>query len=123
MRIALLLAVLALPAGAQTAKLTIDPGMTREQVIATLGQPYTVKTSGSKTFYFYHNGCEKSCGMSDLVTLDSGRVIDAVFRAPNRAYSGKSSSPRMISPAEARKAKPATDTGLRVPVKKPDADD
>src|SRR5437870_1035991 len=119
MRIALLLALAAAPLVAQST-VSIDSGMTRDQVAGKLGQPYSVRTSGSRTYLFYHNGCEKTCGISDFVVLDGGKVIDAVFRAPRHAYSGKSSSPRMISPAEARKAGPARDSGkLQVPVKKP----
>ncbi len=57
----------------------------------------------------YHNGCEKTCGMDDLVVLDSGKVVDAVFRSPARHYSGTSSSPHMITAEQA--AKTGGDTG------------
>jgi hypothetical protein len=40
--------------------------------------------------------------MNDIVVLDSGKVVDAVFRSSTHHYSGTSSSPRMISAAEAR---------------------
>ena len=33
------------------------------------------------TYLLYRNGCEKKCGMNDLVVLDSGKVVDAVFRS------------------------------------------
>jgi hypothetical protein len=82
---------------------TIDPGMTREQVVAKLGEPASVRTYDGHTYLHYKNGCEKTCGMSDLVVLDSGKVVDAVFRAAGRKYSGTSSSPRMISQAEAKR--------------------
>jgi hypothetical protein len=82
---------------------TVDPGMTREQVIAKLGQPLSARTFEGHTYLLYKNGCEKTCGMNDLVVLDSNKVVDAVFRSPNRKYSGKSSSPVMITPLEARK--------------------
>ena len=53
------------------------------------------------------NGCEKKCGMNDLVVLDSGKVVDAVFRSSDRKYTGTSSSPHMITEPEARKARSA----------------
>ena len=81
---------------------TIDPGMTQEQVVAKLGKPLSSRTYDGYTYLFYRNGCEKKCGMNDLVVLDSGKVVDAVFRSANRHYSGTSSSPRMISAADAR---------------------
>src|SRR6478672_9214431 len=88
-------AVSASAVGAQTAS-TIDPGMTREEVVATIGQPLSTRSYQGFTYLLYKNGCEKKCGMNDLVVLDSGKVVDAVFRSPSRWYSGKSSSPRMI---------------------------
>jgi hypothetical protein len=94
---------------------TIDPGMTQAQVVARLGQPLSSRSFQSFTYLFYRNGCEKKCGMHDLVTLDSGKVIDAVFRSPSRHYSGTSSSPRAIPAAEARKGNP--DAPLSVPAK------
>jgi hypothetical protein len=94
-------------AGAQTTVASIDPGMTREQVVAKLGEPLSARSLNGITYLFYKNGCEKTCGMNDLVTLDSGKVIDAVFRSPSRKYTGMSSSPRMISMAEAAKGSDA----------------
>jgi hypothetical protein len=98
----LLLGGAAASLGAQAA-VTIDPGMTREQVVAKLGDPLSVRAYEGHTYLYYKNGCEKTCGMNDLVVLDSGKVVDAIFRATGRQYSGASSSPRMISQAEARK--------------------
>jgi hypothetical protein len=89
----------ALPA--QAAK--IDPGMTKDQVVAKLGEPLSVRSRNSFTYLLYRNGCEKKCGMNDLVVLDSDKVVDAVFRSSNRAYTGTSSSPQMISEPEAKK--------------------
>ena len=83
---------------------TIDPGMTRDQVVAKLGEPLSTRDYQGHTYLLYKNGCEKTCGMNDLVVLDSGKVTDAVFRAAGRRYSGTSSSPRMISMAEAKHA-------------------
>lgn len=79
---------------------TIDPGMTRAQVVAKLGEPMSTRTYEGHTYLLYKNGCERSCGMSDLVVLDSDKVVDAVFRSNARHYSGTSSSPRMISMAD-----------------------
>ena len=81
---------------------TIDPGMTREQVVAALGQPLSAKSYQNYTYMLYRNGCEKKCGMNDLVVLDSGKVVDAVFRASGRTFSGTSSSPKMISAVDAK---------------------
>lgn len=83
---------------AQDGEGTIDPGMTREQVIERLGKPLNERQSGNATFLFYRNGCERTCGMNDLVVLDDGRVIDAIFRAPGRRYTGESSSPAGVAP-------------------------
>ena len=79
---------------------TIDPGMTRAQVVAKLGEPMSTRSYDGHTYLLYKNGCERSCGMSDLVVLDSDKVVDAIFRSDARHYSGTSSSPRMIPMAE-----------------------
>jgi hypothetical protein len=97
---------------AQTA--TIDPGMTREQVVAKIGQPLSSRSYESFTYLLFKNGCEKKCGMNDLVVLDSGKVVDAVFRAKGRTYSGTSSSPHMITPAEAKSGAPNSAPPLKV---------
>jgi hypothetical protein len=55
------------------------------------------------TYLLYKNGCEKMCGMNDLVMLDSGKVVDAVFRSSARRYTGTSTSPRMIPASAARR--------------------
>ena len=120
MRLALsLVALLALPAAAQKPP-TIDPGMTREEVVAKLGPPLSSRSYRNFSYLFYRNRCEKTCGMNDLVVLDSGKVIDAVFRSPARHYSGTSSSPRMISAADAKRGVGAPDSPLKVPPKKPE---
>ena len=100
----LCIAALSTAASAQTA--TIDPGMTRDQVVAKLGQPLSTRTYDGHTYLLYKNGCEKKCGMNDLVVLDSGKVTDAVFRSPARHYSGTSSSPKMIPPDVAKNGGP-----------------
>ncbi len=94
-QILLLLALtLATPAVAQVATVQIDPGMTRAQVIERLGNPATERSSNGFTYLFFINGCERTCGMNDLVTLRGDSVVDAIFRAPQRTYSGRSTSPR-----------------------------
>jgi hypothetical protein len=92
------------PAIAQEPPATIDPGMTKAQVIDRLGKPATERSSGGFTYLFYVNGCERTCGMNDLVTLRADTVIDAIFRAASRAYSGRSSSPNQGYSAQPTRA-------------------
>jgi len=101
------------PAATETPS-TIDPGMTRAQVVAKLGEPLSTRSYDGHTYLLYKNGCEKKCGMNDLVVLDSGKVVDAVFRSGARHYSGTSSSPKMILAADAKR-------GAGAPMKVPDA--
>jgi outer membrane protein assembly factor BamE (lipoprotein component of BamABCDE complex) len=110
-RLALLMVAVAASASAQA---SIDPGMTRDQVVAKLGKPASEHSGGSATFLYYKNGQEKKMGMSDMVALDSGKVVDAVFRSSARRYTGKSSSPAPVS-AEAAIAK---GNGGKAPVRK-----
>ncbi len=98
--------VLAAPLGAQAAR-TVSPGMTKTQVVTALGEPATLRTVGQDTYMFYLNTCGKRCGMNDLVVLHADTVVDAIFRAPNRHYTGKSSSPTAIPPAVAARQKPS----------------
>ncbi len=101
-RLFLLLLAGALPLSAQA---VIDPAMPRAQVVTRLGAPAFERAAGDATFLFYANGCERRCGMHDLVVLEKGVVVDAIFRSAKRRYSGASSSPRMIPAAEAIRAK------------------
>ena len=94
--------VAAAPLAAQDAAVVIDPGMTRAEVVERLGKPLNERKSGEHTYLFYRNGCEKSCGMNDLVVLDDGKVSDAIFRSPGRRYSGSSSSPTGVKPAKSQ---------------------
>ncbi len=104
MRTPLAMLVLAIaPALAAQQPRTISPGMTRAQVIAALGQPLTLREADGYTYIFYHNQCTRACGMNDLVVLRSDSVVDAIFRSPERHYTGKSSSPEPVSPAAARR--------------------
>jgi hypothetical protein len=94
---ALLLTIAA--AGVQgAAAQSIDPGMTKSQVIERLGAPHTERSAGPYTYLFYQNGVEYEAGMSDLVILQNDSVVDAIFRS-GRQYTGKSSSPEGVAPA------------------------
>jgi len=103
--VCVLLAAGATAAHAQAGLATVDPGMTKAQVVEALGAPAAERSRGSYTYLFYQNGCERECGMADLVTLESDTVIDAIFRAPHRRYAGVSSSPVATTPAGARLAR------------------
>jgi hypothetical protein len=83
---------------AQSGASTIDPGMTQAQVIERLGKPATVRTYQGSTYLMYSNKCGKKCGMQDIVILDHDVVVDAVFRSPDRHYTGTSSSPDATAP-------------------------
>lgn len=111
----------ALSAGAQTKDNVIDPGMSKTQVIEHLGQPQSLKTSDTTLYMYYRNGCEKTCGMNDVVVLVHDKVVDAIFRDPNRKYTGESSSPTQISAAEARKTGAAMAKGGTAAPKAPPA--
>jgi hypothetical protein len=95
---ALLIAIAA--AGEQgAAAQSIDPGMTKSQVIERLGAPAAERSSGAYTYLFYQNGRERTAGMSDLVIFQNGAVVDAIFRSAAREYTGSSSSPDGVMPA------------------------
>jgi hypothetical protein len=95
---ALLIAIAA--AGVQgAAAQSIDPGMTKSQVIERLGSPWAERSSGAYTYMFYQNGRERAAGMSDLVILQNDAVVDAIFRSAERQYTGRSSSPEGVMPA------------------------
>jgi hypothetical protein len=94
-------------AAAAQAPKAIDPGMSQTQVIDRLGQPSTSRTTGTFTYLFYQNGCVRECGMDDVVILENDAVVDAVFRSPERHYTGKSSSPRAIPADVAVRGRPA----------------
>ncbi len=108
MRHLLAIALLSAPAAlfAQSEN-TISPGMTRAQVETALGAPATMRTVSEFSYLFYANACGRSCGMNDLVILRRDSVVDAIFRSPNRHYTGQSSSPQEARPLmPARKAAP-----------------
>jgi hypothetical protein len=110
MRLSIALALLSLPSAllAQAGERTVSPGMTRAEVVAALGAPATQRAAGEYTYMFYPNSCGRECGMNDLVILKHDSVSDAIFRSPNRHYTGTSSSPAEARPAVAtRRARPA----------------
>ena len=92
------LALAVVPLRAQDTEQTIDPGMTRDQVVEHLGKPLNERKTGNAWFMFYGNGCERTCGMNDLVILEDGKVVDAIFRSPSRHYTAASSSPTGVRP-------------------------
>lgn len=101
-----LLCFAATSARAQAAK-SIDPGMSQAQVVERLGDPTLSRSAGDFTYLFYKNGCVKLCGMDDVVILHKDSVVDAMFRSPERAYTGKSSSPKAIPADVAARTRPA----------------
>ena len=103
MRHFIVVALLSLPAAllSQQAEPTIAPGMTRAQVVAVLGAPATQRSANGFTYLFYRNTCGRSSGMQDLVILQKDSVSDAIFRSPNRHYTGSSSSPAEAPPSAA----------------------
>lgn len=109
MRRPLVLALLLLAPvlSAQQPAHTVSPGMTKAQVLAALGTPVTLRTASEFTYIFYKNACGKQCGMNDLVILHGDSVVDAIFRSPDRHYTGTSSSPAPIPPHVAAKKKSA----------------
>ena len=116
----LVLVLLGSPLLAQAPAHTISPGMTKAQVIASLGEPATMRAVGEDSYLFYLNACGKQCGMNDLVVLHADSVTDAIFRSPARHYTGKSSSPVSIPPRKAIRQKPAVpDTPMAVKKKPP----
>jgi len=96
----LALGLTASAARAQGSVAAIDPGMTREEVTARLGQPSEESHFGSFTYLFYDNGCARKCGIADVVVLDKNIVTDAIFRSPKRTFTGVSSSPQALPPVQ-----------------------
>ncbi len=92
---------------AQSGAVSIDPGMTHEQVLTRLGSPSEERVTGSFDYMYYENNCGQKCGMDDLVILDNGIVTDAVFRSKERVFTGVSSSPHDLSPMPASHYAPA----------------
>lgn len=72
---------------------TVTPGMTRDQVIAVWGIPVAERTADGRTYLYFRNGCEVSCGTFDVVFLENDQVVDAIVRGIGHTYAGASSSP------------------------------
>ena len=119
MRHPIVFALLAVPAllSAQSTAATVSPGMTRAQVVAALGEPATARTANEHTYLFYQNSCGRHCGMNDLVILQGDSVVDAIFRSPNRHYTGTSSSPSEATPLTAASRRRAAKAGTTAPTK------
>lgn len=120
----LVLALLCAPGAclSQQTEKRISPGMTEAQVVQSLGRPATKRTVGERTYLFYPNTCGRRCGMNDLVVLNRDTVVDAIFRSPDRHYSGTSSSPESVPPRKPSRAKPATTPApLKPPARPNDA--
>ena len=106
-----LMFLLARPAEGQSDRV-IDPGMSRDQVVAELGSPAVERRAGAFIYLLYANGCERTCGMQDLVILRNGAVVDAIFRAKGRTYTGTSSSPGTVAPGRTSGASGAVRSSL-----------
>lgn len=72
---------------------TVNPGMTEREVYELWAAPAAVRRVGEYTYLFFRNGCEYTCGTMDVVTLQNGKVVDAIVRWDGHRYSGESSSP------------------------------
>lgn len=72
---------------------TVNPGMSREEVVGVWGAPVAERVADGRTYLFYRNGCEVTCGTFDVVFLEGGQVVDAIVRGRGHTYSGTSSSP------------------------------
>ena len=106
---------------AQSSERSVDPGMTSAQVVERLGKPAAQRTSHGLTVLYYANGCERRCGMPDIVFLKHDAVVDAIFRSSERRYTGASSSAYAIPPASARAGRATVSIGepIRVRAKLP----
>lgn len=72
---------------------TVVPGMARDQVITVWGIPVAERTVGNRTYLYFRNGCEVTCGTFDVVFLEDSQVVDAIVRGQGHTYAGTSSSP------------------------------
>ncbi len=88
---------------------TVNPGMSEREVYELWAAPAAVRRVGEYTYLFFRNGCEYTCGTMDVVTLQDGKVVDAIVRWEGHRFSGESSSP----PGRVPFANPGGDT-LRI---------
>src|SRR5260370_40811776 len=72
---------------------TINPGMSEREIYELWAAPAAVRRVGQYTYLFFRNGCEYTCGTMDVVTLQSGKVVDVIARWDGHRYSGEASSP------------------------------
>lgn len=80
-----LAALCAAPAASQA---TIASGMTPAQVRATFGDPARVRETDGWTYFFYANGCPRTCGSDDVVFFQDERVVAAVLHSGARRFDG-----------------------------------
>jgi len=81
--------------------------MHERDIYALWGPPAAVRHLGEFTWLYFRNGCEYTCGLMDVVTLQNGLVVDAILRWPGHGYSGESSSPASTPPHGPRREAPA----------------
>jgi hypothetical protein len=122
----LALAGVLLAAAPAAAQRTISPGMTEAQVRSVLGEPATSRNMSGWTYLYYHNGCPIRCGSDDVVFLEDGKVVAAVFRTGARRFTGAAADDAIDAAggnegsAEARQgagaqaAEPAVVGGIRI---------
>jgi hypothetical protein len=91
--------------------------MNRKQVITALGQPLKLTEADGYSYLFYHNQCTRTCGINDIVILHADSVVDAIFRSPERHYTGTSSSPEAIPARVAARGKSAASPAKPLTVK------
>jgi hypothetical protein len=79
------------PAPAPLPPKTVRPGMTLAEVEQAWGKPQAVRTKGAYTYLTFPTSCLPGCGTHDIVTLQDGKVIDAIARSDGRHYDGTAS--------------------------------
>lgn len=90
---------------------TVRAGMTESQVRSALGEPAAMRRSDDGWSYlFYLNGCAVRCGSDDVVFLQEGRVVTAVFRTGRRRFAGPAAS-SVLEGSSAAPARPASSGG------------
>lgn len=108
----------AAPAPAQT----IRAGMPVDSAVAVLGPPALTREAGEWLYLFYANGCAPRCGSDDVVFVQGGRVVAAVFRTPRRRFVGPAPS-RALEGTVGRRMEHPEIRVLGTPVEEPDTID